>query len=483
MSRGWRCTQLFLLSIALFIILWPTWPPIGDLPQHAAQVAWLQRFAAGDTGPLGELFRVNFATPYLVGYGLTWLIANVVSIPVALKLVLVGYVVGFVSSSELLLREVGSDPRWTCLVVPVALGLPYQWGFLNYLVGLPLLLLTVRSALRFTRTPSVGRGVLLTVVLAGLVPVHALISLLSGAIGGVMALGYPAPARRRALVALPFFTPLPILWLWGQATRGGEAMTHAPPLWDTLIHRPAHLMVYFLAAERSMPALGMGIVILTLPFVLGARPTETLWRWFPLLGLCTLVATVPTFVFGTYFVWERLAPLVFVFWLFVLEPGSVPRSRALGALVGVLPAAWLLHQASVVVAFEEEIVELRGALADLPPDQRVLSLVFDRDGVAQGAAYMHLSSWYVVEQGGLVEMSFAQYYPQMVRYRAGNDPGFPVGFDAEPGLFDPATMGGERWNWFLLRADRDRIGEVFTDETPPALVSRSGAWWLYQREP
>ena len=47
-------------------------PPMVDLPQHAAQVALLRDLLQG-ASPWADFFRVNWITPYLIGYGLALL--------------------------------------------------------------------------------------------------------------------------------------------------------------------------------------------------------------------------------------------------------------------------------------------------------------------------------------------------------------------------------------------------------------------------
>jgi hypothetical protein len=47
----------------------PYYPPMVDLPQHAAQVTLLLNI--GKPGfPFSDLFHLNLFTPYLLGYGL-----------------------------------------------------------------------------------------------------------------------------------------------------------------------------------------------------------------------------------------------------------------------------------------------------------------------------------------------------------------------------------------------------------------------------
>lgn len=466
-----RAATAGLTALALFALCWPTWPPSGDLPQHAAQVAWMHRYP---DAPYSELFRLNLLTPYLTGYGLAWLLSHVVSVAVAMKLLLTACLLGMVAGTRALLREAGADPDWTALTVPVWVGFAWQWGFLNYLVGLPLLLGISVLSLRQVKAPSWQRGVLLAACLVGLVPVHAYICLLAGAIGGVMALSHPRPWLRRLPLALPFTVPLPALFLWGRLTTSTETMTHQPPGWEPLLLRPLNTLAYVLGAYVDWPTLGLGLLLLLTPVLAGARPRRELWRWTPLMGLSLLLAVLPLHIFGTFFLRERLTALAFVFWLALMERRPMPR----WALVA--PALWLTLGAVTAVRWQASLVDARAVLGAIPRDERVLSLMVDRDGPVSPIAYLHLPQWYAVETGGLVEMSFAQYYPQVVRYRPGSDPELPAGLESLPEqLFTPALLESADWTHVVVRDDEDPATTLLSGVQATEVLHR-GKWWLYR---
>ena len=78
---------MFLLACLLCgMPVWlPDFPPMVDLPQHAAQVALLLNM--GKPGfPFSDLFHFNLFTPYLLGYGLTAAFTPVLGIVAALVL-------------------------------------------------------------------------------------------------------------------------------------------------------------------------------------------------------------------------------------------------------------------------------------------------------------------------------------------------------------------------------------------------------------
>src|SRR5689334_20703882 len=80
---------LFIL-LALWggLIVWiAPHPPMVDLPQHAGQVALLRDMLSGNSKWF-SLFRINPATPYLIGYGLALPLSYLMPISAAIKLLI-----------------------------------------------------------------------------------------------------------------------------------------------------------------------------------------------------------------------------------------------------------------------------------------------------------------------------------------------------------------------------------------------------------
>jgi hypothetical protein len=72
------------------------WPPMADMPQHAAQVALLHDLLTGQS-PWASEFRINLLTPYLIGYGLALPLSFIFSATTAVKIVLTGAFLAFVA--------------------------------------------------------------------------------------------------------------------------------------------------------------------------------------------------------------------------------------------------------------------------------------------------------------------------------------------------------------------------------------------------
>src|SRR5689334_4983598 len=120
----WAFVSIVVLGGALFWIVLR--PPMGDLPQHAGQVALLRGILAG-TSRWTDLVSINVLTPYLLPFALATALSTVLPILTSLKVVLTLSYFAFVAAAVSLRREQGGDPRLDFLFLPGFFGLSFQF--------------------------------------------------------------------------------------------------------------------------------------------------------------------------------------------------------------------------------------------------------------------------------------------------------------------------------------------------------------------
>src|SRR5207253_10390704 len=118
----------WLLVVTSFLGVLPVWitryPPMSDLPQHAAQIALL-RDLHNPEFPYSSMFHLNWFTPYLFGYLLIYTLTPLVGIVGGCKLAVSLFVVGLPISTGLLISSVDIDPFWAILSIPCVYGFAY----------------------------------------------------------------------------------------------------------------------------------------------------------------------------------------------------------------------------------------------------------------------------------------------------------------------------------------------------------------------
>ncbi len=95
--------------------------------------------------------------------------------------------------------------------------------------------------------------------------------------------------------------------------------------------------------------------------------------------------------------------------------------------------------------------------------------------------YLHWPAWYQATRGGIVDFSFADFFPQIVRYKANAPPRITETVGNDLRWFQWDVNGGANYDYFLVRSSEDIRAPLFREQSPHIeLVARSGLWWLYR---
>lgn len=468
--------------LAACVVWIPARPPMVDLPQHAAQIAMLLRW--GDaTFHDQDLFELNLFTPYLFAYGLTWLLAHVVSVLDAIRLVTALGAAGFPLAFAGLRREVGGDPRWDWLVIPLAYGFAWWWGLLSFTVGAPLALVALLYVLRYQRDPSLERGAWLAVVCAALFFVHVLLTVWVCAIGVAWCLVYATSWRDAAQRSAPLTAPLPVIAAWSWVTAQTSAYASDPTRFTPDPLRSLEVIALSLAPELDRWASLTALVMFALPFLAGARPAADRRRWVPAAVSLVLFLLLPDFAMGNHFTVLRFAMFGLPVLLVALDPPHQVTELGGAARAGMIavPVAWMGVVAVQLWQWDRESRTFDTIEARMAPERRVLALMLDRTSDAVDVpAYMHLVTWYAVDRGGVVDFSYASLYPQVVRYRASALPSMtPNGWG--PADFDWRADRGWTYDYIVVRGPDDAADRLLGAH-PVHRVAREGVWSLYERD-
>lgn len=498
---------LLATSVLALLPVWiPSYPPMVDLPQHAAQVALLHNLQNADFA-YSALFHLNWFTPYLLGYLLIYLFTPLFGIIAACKLVVSLFVVGFPLSTALLLRSVDVDVFWAILCIPCTYGFAYQWGFLNFVIAAPLGIVFFWFVMRSPPTPPLRSATLLAISTIGLFFCHALICAFFGICAVLYLLAVARSVKATAIRIMPLTAVLPIALLWVRRTLSHPAAKR-PIIWDLNWHdtvesyyaslsqelhftspgwgRVSGFFPRLLGVTPSWRSVCIGMALFLLPFCAGLRFHKRLAMWMPFLLCIAVLLWCPHAVFGTEFVYQRFTMFaVPLFLLLLREPSVSPkmvlaiRSMALALVVVLIASA-----AQRAVAFSRETRGFQEALSHMQPGQRVLSLVFDHeDGISIAPTFLHFPSWYAAQKQGVVDPSAAMMHPELVVYRPGRTPDAVLwDFEWHPDEFSWNDYSGEQYHYFVVRSVED-VGSTLFSQAPCAVNMRfhQEEWWLYER--
>lgn len=492
-------------SVLATIPVWiPTFPPMTDLPQHAAQVALLREMLRPDF-VWQSMFHINWFTPYLLGYMLVYVLTPAVGMVAACKIVIATALASLPPATALVMRETGTDRRWALLTIPAMYGFSYHWGFLNFLVAAPLGLVFVWLTLRQARMPTWPRAIGLGVTIIALFFCHALICAFFGLIAGLILLFSGTSIWNAIRRVLPLTAVLPIMFLWASHAQAMPIMVW-PSEWNlnwfttddayysTIAQwttpggwgwgRTAGLFPRLLGILPGAFSTIAGLTFVALPFAAGARCTRRLRLWIPFLVCLAMVLFAPGFLFGTDFIYQRFTVFLLPLFLITLQqPADRPWPRWTWPVATLLVAGWIGVVSTNVLHYEAEAAGFDAIVGHMEPAQRALGLEFERDSRGTIAPpFLHFASWYSALKGGVVDPNFAGTHVQLVLYKPEARPPARLGFEWVPRLFDWNLLRGGDYRYFVVKAEADHGPWIFGGSPCGGrLVHHVNHWWLYER--
>lgn len=489
--------------------------PLTDMPFHAAQASIFRHYW-DPAWHFREQFELHpFEVPYVSLYVLGALVACVVPIAQAMKLVSIVAFVTLPLGVAVTLREQGKSPLGAVLAVALVWSSQTHWGFLNSVAATGLHVLVIGLALRVVNRDGRGRRVTLGAVFAlvlfthpfrfpftllalALLPVvvprartawRALATCLAPGLGlfGAWYLVRPhvVSLSRKDLSFEPSrLKELPFQAFSGYApeTSTGREELFAAALWFSALIAWA-LVAGVLAWRESRRAGGAEPRPDALAETSG-RPV-TLYLLLVAGGHLLSFVTLPMLIDLWWNVYPREAV---PFLLFVLC--ALPRlPRVTWARVGLVAL-------SVVAAgnfgrivtrdwarFAQLDREFIAIERHIPRAPKLFYLIYEHRGTHKlTSEFLHFPAWIQAERGGWLDFHFASWGFYPVRYRAGSPdvpPPLTPGFEWRPQDFRFATH--TPWfDTFLVRHAEDP-SVLFAPDPSIQLTAHEGTWWLYRR--
>lgn len=476
-ESGWTLLALSVISVM------PLWLveflPIIDLPQHLGQVTALREYLQGN--PLFvATFEPNWFTPYMIGNLLMYGLSSLMPMLVAAKLMVSVALVAVPWSIRLMLGAAGGDRRLAILAIPCAFSTAYYWGFLPFLIGIPLVFLALASAIRFDRDPDLRNGLTLAALMLVLFPTHMLALGAAGFLCGL----YVLAARfgdwsGMALRMLPLMTPLPLMVAWSLGF--GDAVD-APVTFVDFASKLKEAVSQSVGKEVwSVGALLLFFGVTLVPVLAGCRPTRQAARYLPFVGALVLFFGLPFYAGGTGFFHTRMGVFLLPCWLLVWERQERARPY-LSAAVCVTLLASSAANSLTYSGFANETRTFRTVLDMATPGERLGMIPVDRSSLWFGTpVYWHFGAWYQALKGGVVDFGHGDGYGFLMRYRQPLQPAISDAVGYDPRLFDWETHGGDRYRYFLVASWDDVSQPLFKEHREKLrLVGRDGKWWLYE---
>lgn len=504
-------TVLLVVVVAFVALVLPflraTYPPLTDLPFHAAQVSIIRHYW-DPSFHFHEQFSIHpLEVPYLTMYAIGVLGAWVLPITWATKLMAICMLALLPLGLAVLFRGLGKNPLWGVAGLGFAWTDLTHWGFLSFVGALGLYAAAIGCALTLLREPTRKRQVVLGAVLLAVFFTHVYrfpFAVLACALAA--ALTYPATRRVRPLLwPLGVSSGVFVLWLALKPSKlafGGtqlELNTSRTGRFGEFLF--GNYMGSAGETERVLAWLLLAALVAAAVLAWVYRDarddTERAWRRGTTLLVALLAAghllayfVLPARIGEWWYVYPRELPAA-AFLATALLPDLPSRQGvklAAVALVGLASARMGLFVAGRFAEFERDSADFRRVIAELPKAPKVAYLVIDHlpatpsTGPKRHSAYVHFPAWVQAERGGWLSFHFAGWGLFPVRYRSGSadvPPPVPRDWEWNPSWFR-VEREGLFFDWFLVRL-RDDPAPIFAADPRIQPVSHSGTWWLYRK--
>lgn len=504
----------FLLAVAVvaWAVLAPLfaarYPPITDLPFHAAATSTFRHWLDPDWHFREQFTLAPLAVPYVSMYALGAMLALVLPITAAVKLAAAVMLALLPAGLATMFWGMKKSPLLGLAALPLCWCNLTHWGFFNFVGALGLFAMTIGLTLRALDRPSRGRTLALLAVLVALFFTHIFrFPFALCAIAGTAAVMYPATRRLRP-VLLPLLVGVALMLLWmrvrtealdasfGPFTLHGERLDELRGLLFGGLTGPAEARAVGIALRVLVAVGGVSLALRILAWG-RAEGTARARRWA--LGVL-LVPLACALVFLGLFLW---LPMQMGAWWYVYPREAVAAAFLAIGLLPDLPRAALLRVpmaaalafgglcvAQVVrddyARFAPQAEELAPLIAELPQAPKLLYLVQDHSGSTRSTTpYIHLPAWAQAEKGGWLSFHFAMWKATPVLYRDRSEPGallapeVPLRWEWTPEIFRVGQHGAF-FDWFLVRR-RTAPDALFRTDPTIERVGHSGTWWLYRR--
>ena len=464
--------------------------PCVDMPQHSGQVAAFEAMQHSANYPWSTWFTTHWFTPYLLGYLLMIGFSHLTNIVMASKIVVALALWGLPMSTALLLREVGNDPRLGFLTLPTLYGFTFSFGFLNFLIAIPIGLLFMAWLVRYQNNSNRLGFLVAAIGINLLFFCHVIIWGLFFGIALVFIWSKTSTWKVFLQRIAPLLSSLPLVLFWfvdkllgTEIHGGGVGVTNFPLGWWRI-----DIFPLLIGSNRAVFNTGFGVFLLAAPWMLGYRLRATLSNLFPLLCCSLILFLGPHALFGISYIYERFAPLFIPFYLFALQPGHNSESTKslsdpvwLGTLAFLV--VFILNEVVLMSGFAAETADFHAVLTKMQPGQRTLSMVFMRNSLFSSApVYLHFPLWYQATKDGLVDYNFGTGFMMLLQFNSNNVPANISGFEWNPQSFDWKRTQGYRYHYFMVRAPFNLDRFIFRSNICHIrLLTHAGTWWVYEQ--
>lgn len=419
--------------------------PFVDLPNHLA-VAAIYRGYDDPATLFSEYYALDQGVRPNQAHRFFCALPAWPSVETANRWFLALYVIALPVAVLLVVRRFGGDPWYALLSLTLLYNYNLRWGFMNFVGGIPLILLFWLVLSLEPARRSWGRGLAAAVLLVALFAAHALLALFGLLLLFVSAFALPVGGRRSiSACALPAAPALVLIGLWWSTDPAGrdadtlgfladyyraEYAASLPDRLGLLYYDNEHLLPGWMGTEIGL-LFGLAIVFpLVLWLILRRKQRKEGRRvatmpplvWVPAACAFACFILLPAGLPEQKFLYERFAVLTLIAAIVVASvAGPLRTPRWVRCLFGVIALAHLVLYAGYFRGFQRENDGFeKRFLAAAPADVPLAGLIYDRE-FRGTPVYIHFPNYQVVWNRGVAVSCIVDYRFGTVRRKASEE--------------------------------------------------------------
>jgi hypothetical protein len=487
---------LFLATIIVVIgfLCVPDFPPMVDMPQHAAQVSALGELVRGDF-LWNDLIEINYFTPYWIGYGSWLLLALLFPITVATKIILCITFLLFVLSFSFLRQKFGAPGSLDWLLIPAFFGFSYEWGFLTFMLSTSIGCMFYYATIKMMENTKIYRS--LIVLFWGIILAfsHLLMFIFFGLVATVHIFTSGKISRiKEALILLwPYvflgFLAGSFVFLKEDALSSLYYPGDITFIWGSLGDRIRFFLTTIIPSGFSIVNRSLLLIsVLAIPFLLGYRFTKKSTSFSMMTAFVIAWLFFPHFAGKVFFIYQRFSLLFIPAYILCFEKKeTLVKIKFSRLFLGLVMVVLMYFPLANHYFFKEEAREFSALLDDLPKGKKALFLTFDRDSkvVTVPSIFLHFPLWYQAKNAGWVDFNFAWFYPQVIKYRPEKAPkDMPPGYEWTPDVVLSSLQECDRYDLIFIRIDAPLDADSLKQTACPShlLYKSRGEWYVFRRE-
>lgn len=423
-----RTFYWLIITYVIYFILSANYLPMNDLPQLAAQVSTLNDLIKGES-PWVNLVEYNWFTPYLTCYILWLVLYQCFDIVLSSRILVAFTFFLFAYAFSRLRSSYQAEKIVDWIVIPSFFSFAYYYGFITFLLAIPLGILYFLSFKRWLLFTS-NKNFLILLGLGVLTFFSHILSFLF-----FVLLSFIHLLFMRGKLSYKYISPFLIFSILlgvylSFPDKLGNQYSYGENKWNSLLTKSIELLSTSFTLFTYTPLIYFSIssIFLVLPFFMGYRLSRTTERYIPLFVFLICWLSLPLLFNNIYFIYNRYSLIFFGFYYLIFEKIGVADRKNLilsfKVLFSFLIGFLLLKNQLNVLAMNQETKSFSKFIAQLPESKRVASLPFNNSSKRIDSYYtfVHFPLWYQAQKKGWVDYNFAWASPQIVRFKPNATP-------------------------------------------------------------